>query len=98
MSIYYYTPIFEHEVGQTMDEQDPPQPIAGTGCTQYEPGLLDTDGLTILLAEPPPGTTSPLYDKGTRFVLVCPDGSTAESGWTVKTKIEISADYPALVL
>ena len=100
MSVYFYTSIFEHEVGQDHDEQDPPQPIAGTGWTQYDPGMLDTDGSTLIEASMPPGASSPKCDKTgatPRFVLVCPDGSTAESGWETKTKTEINSDYPGLI-
>ena len=99
MSIYYYTPIFEHEVGQDLDDQDPPQPIPGTGWTQYDPGMLDTDNATIIEAAIAPGSSAPKCDQGTdqRFVLACPDGSPAENGWISKTAAEIEVDYPGLI-
>jgi len=96
--IYYYTPIFEQEVGQDLDDQDPPQPIPGTGWTQYDPGKLDTDNATIIQAATAPGTSAPKCDKvAPRFVLACPDGSPSENGWESKTVAEIEVDYPNLI-
>jgi hypothetical protein len=63
---------------------------------QIDPAEVQGDG-SLLAATPPPGTTSPKYDRDLlRFVLSTPEPVTI-AGWDVKTAAEVNTDYPGLV-
>jgi len=63
---------------------------------QIDPAEVQGDG-SLIAATPPPGTTSPKYDRDLeRFVLATPEPVTI-AGWDVKTAAEVNADYPGLI-
>ena len=87
MSVYYYTPILVETISS-----------GGVEMEQKSPGSLDSDGTTIIDGHVPNGTLSPKCDDSAgRFVLVCPEGTTARLGWEEKTIQEVNTDYPGLI-
>jgi hypothetical protein len=90
--VYFFTPILQFT---PLNEDGTPNESL---TTQFSPGYYDTDDSTILKAATYADTFSPKCDKiGGRFVLVCPDGTTALNGWEPKTAAEVNDVYPGLV-
>ena len=82
MMLYFYAPSFAF-----------PGPDDGD-C--FRPGVQVGD--TIEAADMPLGSTSPHYDRDLpRFVLACPPGTVAQSGWESRTKEQVEADYPGIL-
>ena len=80
--LYYYAPSFV-----STDSE---------GLESFFPGVINGD--TIEAASMPLGSSSPHYDRELpRFVLACPAGTAAQSGWELKTADQVKADYPGVI-